>query len=173
MRQSVRYTLLVLVASTLLAACASGGPQVGHTVTLCCPGNYQAYRAYGIELQDMPGFLSDYMVAEFDAALQDKGLVRNDRLNDLVVTLSYRHVNLNPEQEEIDPFERRIEEEQMLRYIANIVVEMRETDTGREVWAGRINRIHTVLPGEYMHEQGARPEIRDAFTQMLESYPAL
>lgn len=173
MYQACRYTLLALMAVTLLAACASGGPQVGHTVTLCCPGNYQTYRAYGIELQEMPGFLSEYMVAEFDAALQDKGLVRNDRLNDLVVTLSYQHVNLNPDQEDIDPFERRIEEEQMLRYVANIVVEMRETDTGREVWAGRINRIHTVLPGEYMHEEGARPEIRDAFTQMLESYPAL
>lgn len=173
MRQTVRQTLLMLVAGSLLAACATGGPQVGHTVTLCCPGNYAEYRAYGLDVQDMPGFLSDYMVAEFDAALQDKGLVRNDRLNDLVVTLSYRHVNLNPEQEEVDPFERRIEEEQMLRYVANIVVEMRETDTGRDVWAGRINRIHTVLPGEYMHEEGARPEIRNAFTQMLESYPAL
>ena len=89
------------------------------------------------------------------------------------MTLSYRHLNLNPEQQEIDPFERRIEEEQMLRYVANVVVEMRETDTGREVWAGHINRIHTVLPGEYMHEEGARPEIRHAFTRMLETYPAL
>lgn len=173
MRQSIRQIIFMLVACALLAACASGGRQVGHTVTLCCPGDYNAYRAYGVELQDMPGFLSDYMVAEFDAAFQDKGLVRNDRLNDLVVTLSYRHVNLDPEQEEIDPFERRIEEDQMLRYVANIVVEMRETETGREVWAGRINRIHTVLPGEYMHEAGARPEIRNAFAQMLESYPAL
>jgi hypothetical protein len=173
MRQILRQTLLMMVAGLLLAACVSGGPQVGHTVTLCCPGNYDNYRAYGLVLRDMPGFLSDYMVAEFDTALQEKGLVRNDRLNDLTVTMSYRHVNLNPEQEEIDPFERRIEGEPMLRYVANIVVEMRESDTGREVWAGRISRIHTVLPGEYMHEDGARPEISHAFTEMLESYPAL
>lgn len=173
MRQTVRHAVLTLVASALLAACASNSGQIGHTVTLCCPGDYGSYRAYGVELRDMPGFLCSYMLMEFDGAFEEKGLIRNDRLNDLVVTLSYRHVNLNPAQEEIDPFERRVQEEQVLRYVANIDVEMRESETGRIVWAGRINRIHNVLPGEYMHEDGARPEFRNAFTQMLESYPAL
>lgn len=173
MRQTFRHILLMLIAGAVLAGCASNSGQIGHTVTLCCPGDYPSYHAYGVELEEMPGFLSSYMLDEFDAAFQQKGLVRNDRINDLVVTLSYHHVNLNPEQEEIDPFERRIESEQMLRYVANIVVEMREAETGRQVWAGRINRIHTVLPGEYMHENSARHEFRDAFTRMLESYPAL
>jgi len=173
MRQTIRHTIFMLAVGVLLAACGSSSRQIGHSVILCCPGDYASYSTYGVQLQEMPGFLSGYMLSEFDAALQEKGLVRNDRINDLIVTLSYRHVNLNPEQEELDPFERGVEDGVMLRYVANIVVEMRESDTGREVWAGRINRIHTVLPGEYMHEDNARPEFRQAFIQMLESYPAL
>jgi len=120
----------------------------------------------------MPAFLSNYVVAEFDRAFQEKGLSRNDRSNQLRVSLTYRHVNLNPEQEDIDPFERRIEEDVVLRYEATILVEIRESATGKVVYAGKVNHLHSVIPGEYMHEERARPEFANAFRAMLSSYPA-
>ena len=61
----------------------------------------------------------------------------------------------------------------MLRYVANIVVDIAESDSGTVVWSGQVNRIHTVMPGEYMHEERARPEFQAAFREMLSSYPAL
>ena len=163
--------ILVLLSMVVLASCAQTN-QIGYSVNLCCPGDYDRYAAYGIELHEMPGFLSDYVVAEFDAAMLEKGLIRNDRINDMSVKLSYRHVNLNPEQETIDPFERRVEEDVVLRYVAIIAVEMVDNESRAVVWAGQINRIHSVLPGEYMHENRARPEFRNAFRAMLQSYPS-
>jgi hypothetical protein len=170
---SIRFKMLGLLGMLLLASCAQNGGQIGHSVNLCCPGNYAAYQSYGVSTQEMPGFLEEYVLAEFDGAFQEKGLLRNDRLNDVRVTLSYRHVNLNPDQEQFDPFERRIEEEIVLRYVANIVVDIHESSTNRLVWSGQINRIHSVRPGEYMHEDRARPEFRAAFRELLASYPAL
>jgi len=72
--------------------------------------------------------------------------------NDLILTLSYEQVNLNPEQEDINPFIRQESIDVELRYIAVIDISMLETRTGEEVWVGQVSRIHTVSPGEYMHE---------------------
>lgn len=161
-----------IVLFTVLAGCAQTGSQIGHTVHVCCPGNYDSYQSYGVTIMDIPDFLSSYVVAEFDRAFQEKGITRNDRQNQLAVTLSYRHINLNPDQENIDPFERHIQEDVTLRYAATIMVEMRETAGGRLVWSGQISHIHNVAPGEYMHEERARPEFANAFRAMLESYPS-
>lgn len=164
--------LLLLGATLLLAACAQTGSQIGHSIHVCCPGNYAEYREYGVELREIPAFLSDYVVAEFDRAFQEKGLSKNNNRNQLRVSLTYRHVNLNPEQENIDPFERRIEEQVVLRYEATIMVEIRESSSNRVVYAGQINHLHNVTPGEFMHEERARPEFANAFRSMLSSYPA-
>jgi hypothetical protein len=167
------FRMFAVAAILLLVGCAQTGSQIGHSVNLCCPGNYAEYSDYGVELTEMPGFLADYVVVEFDRAFQEKGLRRNDNRNQLRVALSYRHVNLNPEQENIDPFERRIEEDIVLRYEATIIVEMRESASGLLVWSGQINHLHSVTPGEFMHEERARPEFANAFRAMLASYPML
>lgn len=164
--------IAVLAALLFLSACAQNGGQIGYSVNLCCPGNYDEYKEYRLETQDLPSFLGDYVIAEFDTVFQEKGLARNDSRNQLRVTLSYRHINLNAEQETIDPFERRLDEDVTLRYVATIVVDIRESSSGEMVWSGQINRIHTVVPGEYMHEDRARPEFSGAFREMLASYPA-
>lgn len=169
-KKSVKVVFLsILLGST---ACAQTSLQIGHSVNLCCPGSYGEYKEYRLETQDIPSFLSDYVVSEFDSVFQEKGLIRNDSRNQVRITLSYQHVNLNPEQEAIDPFERQLEEDVTLRYIATIVVDIRESSTGEMVWSGQINRIHTVIPGEYMHEDVARPEFAGAFREMLATYPA-
>ncbi len=169
-----RQTKAVLLAAAIfLGGCAGDFMQIGYSTTYCCPGDYQNYHAWGLEYQDMPVFLGDYVGEEFEQAFAEKGLIRNDRLNDIMVTLRYRHVNLDPEQERLDPFERRIEEDVRLRYAATIEIDIHETDSGERVWAGQINRIHSVLPGEYMHEDRARPAFRAAFREALATYPEL
>lgn len=166
-------TLMIFLSLALLSACAQNPSKIGHSVTLCCPGNYSDYQAYGLETVNMPRFFRDYVIEEFDKAFQEKGLVRNDRINDLQVTLRYRHVNLRPEQEEVDPFVRQENINVELSYIATVIIEMRETATGNLVWEGQIHRIHRVSPGEYMHEDAARGAFLMAFREVLGSYPAL
>lgn len=172
-RVSAYIRAVLLLPLFLLAACSNDFMQIGHSVSECCPGDYENYLAYGVQHEEMPGFLAEYVTEEFDSVFQEKGLVRNDRLNDIVVTLRYKHVNLNPEQEDIDPFERRIESDVRLRYAATIEIEMRETDSDAVVWAGQVNRLHSVLPGSYMHEDRARPAFRAVFREVLGSYPSL
>lgn len=165
--------LTAAMLGLLLAGCAQDFMQIGAATTHCCPGDYESYHSYGVVDDSLPGFLREYVVEEFDAVFQEKGLVRNDRLNDIVVTLQYNHINLNPEQEDVDPFDEQIQPEERLRYIAQVQILMHETDGGEEVWGGQINRIHSVLPGSYMHEERARPAFREAFREALNSYPEL
>lgn len=161
-----------LFGAMLLAGCVQTGSQIGASPTLCCPGDYTTYATYGLVTDNMPLFLQDYVVAEFDAAFQEKGLARNDRSPDLQVRLRYNHVNLSPAQQDIDPFVRVEALTVELHYVAEIQIEMREARNNELVWAGTISRIHQVTPGEYMHEDRARPQFQQAFRTVLESYPA-
>lgn len=122
---------------------------------------------------DMPVFLQEYVTAEFDAAFAEKWLTRNDRMNDLQILLRYNHINLSSEQESIDPFKRVEAMNVELNYVAAIDIEIRETATNDIVWAGSTSRIHQVVPGDYMHEDRARPAFRQAFRALLSSYPPL
>lgn len=168
-----RLLLLAAVFLGMLSACSQNGGQIGTGIDVCCPGDYDDYDDYGVVVIDMPLFLRDYVVAEFDAAFQEKGLSRNDQINDLRVELRYHHINLDPDQQEINPFVRIESLNVELSYVAEIRVSMFETASNNLVWAGSISRIHQVTPGEYMHEDRARPEFRQAFSRILANYPDL
>jgi len=164
--------ITVVVLALMVTACSSNlGMRIGNTVTLCCPGDYASYNSYGIEAVTLPIFLRDYVVAEFDNAFQELNMTRNDQRSDLIVTLAYRHVNLNPEQQAIDPFIRMESINVDLNYIAAIDITMRERSGGRVVWGGSISRIHSVQPGEYMHEGPASEAFLETFQNLLTSYP--
>ncbi|MEQ8955957.1 MAG: DUF4136 domain-containing protein [Gammaproteobacteria bacterium] len=164
--------LLVTISLFVLAACSQTGRQIGSNLSLCCPGDYGSYREYRLEVIDMPLFLRNYVVQEFEAAFLEKGLRRDDTFSDLRVVLRYNHINLNPEEQDINPFVRVEALNVELDYIAEIIVEMYETRSNDQVWEGSISRIHHVTPGEYMHEERARPEFLNAFRELLVNYPS-
>jgi len=168
----VRSLLLsgLLIAFT---ACNTNTSQISTNLTLCCPGDYHSYARYGLTTSNIPVFLEDYLVAEFDAAFREKGVARNDEDNDVRVTLTYNHVNLRSDQEDVDPFMRIENMTTELNYVAVIDILISETGTGIDVWRGTISRIHQVVPGEYMHEESARLQFRQAFRDVLASYPPL
>jgi len=163
---------LLIACVLVVSGCTSTGMQIGTSMTLCCPGDYENYNDYGLTTEDMPIFLRDYVMEEFDLAFQAKGIERDDRFNDLRVVLRYNHVNLDPESEDIDPFIRVESISVELNYIAQIEVEMYETSSNELVWAGSISRFHQVTPGEYMHEERAAPAFLSAFATLLVNYPA-
>lgn len=163
---------LLIACVLVVSGCTGTGMQIGTSLTLCCPGDYGSYNDYGLTTENMPIFLRDYVVNEFDLAFQAKGLDRDDRFNDLRVVLRYNHINLDPDSEDIDPFVRIESLDVELNYIAQIEVEMYETSTNDLVWAGAISRIHQVTPGEYMHEERAAPSFLAAFATLLAGYPS-
>ena len=167
----VKNFLMVFAFASLLSSCAGITSQIGSSPLLCCPGNYQNYTEYGLRTEGLPLFLRGYVVAEFERAFDEKGLSRNDQAHDIEVVLAYNHINLYPDQQDIDPFVRMESLNIELSYIAQINIEIAETATRKKVWAGAISRIHQVTPGEYMHEERARPEFYNAFAQVLENYP--
>ena len=164
---------LLLVSLFFLLGCSTNTGQIGSNLSLCCPGNYGDYAAYGLTTNNIPAFLRDYLVSEFDAAFQEKGIVRNDQTNDIRVSLTYNHVNLRSDQEEIDPFVTTESIVTEISYLAVIEIAMVESVSGNPVWGGSISRMHQVTPGEYMHEEGAREQFRLAFREVLASYPPL
>lgn len=168
-----RLKFVVLLFAVLLASCAGSSGQIGTNLTLCCPGNYGAYNDYSVEVVNVPIFLRDYLVTEFDTAFQEKGLSRDDQDADLRVVLRFNQVNLEADQEQIDPFERVETMNTTISYIAAIEIEISEAASGDSVYAGSINRIHQVAPGEYMHEDRARTAFLQAFRAVLASYPPL
>lgn len=170
---AIQKTVFAIIYLAMLSSCSLGdGMQIGTHLKLCCPGNYAEYAEYSLETRDMPLFLREYVASEFDTAIQEKGLSRNDQINDLKIVLRYNHVNLFPAQQDIDPFVRRGSSNVELNYIATLEVEMYETSTAELVWAGSVSRIHSVVPGEYMHEDRAGPEFQAAFRKLLVGYPA-
>lgn len=164
---------LLIVSLLVLIGCTANTGQIGSNLSLCCPGNYSEYAAYGVSTNNIPAFLRDYLVTEFDAAFQEKGIVRNDQTNDIQVSLTYNHVNLRTDQEEIDPFVTTESIVTEISYLAVIEITMVESGSGDPVWGGSISRVHQVTPGEYMHEAGAREQFRLAFREVLASYPPL
>lgn len=172
MNHSRTVRLVIAFAILLLPiACTQTGSQIGTSLTLCCPGNYENYTEYRLETDNVPLFLRDYVIDELQLALQEVGLERNDTLHDLRVVMRYQHINLNADQEDIDPFIRLESLNVNLNYIARLEIEMFETATNNLIWSGNISRIHQVTPGEYMHEDRARPEFLIAFRRLLEDYP--
>jgi len=171
MRKLIRSGFVLLLVS--VAGCSLTGQQIGTSLDVCCPGDYDDYDDYSVRAIDMPIFLRDYVIAEFDTAFGEKGLSRNDQINDLRVELDYNHINLRPDQEDINPFVRVEALTTELSYVAEIEVRMYETATSNLVWAGSISRIHQVTPGEYMHEGRARMEFQQAFRTLLANYPDL
>ena len=169
-----RVIIFLLACCVLtVSGCAQTGSQIGTNLRLCCPGDYASYREYGLEIVDMPLFLADYIATEFTAVLGEKGLIRNDQVNDVKVILRYKQVDLVPGQKGIDPYEKNESLNVELSYIARVEIEITETQSSDLVWAGSVSRVHRVRPGEYMHEDRARPYFHSAFQSLLASYPAL
>ena len=167
----VKNLIVIFVLACLLSSCAGITSQIGSSPLLCCPGDYQNYSEYGLGTEGLPLFLRDYVVAEFERAFDEKGLSKNDQAHDIEVVLAYNHINLYPDQQDIDPFVRMKSLNVELSYIAQINIEIAETATRKKLWAGAISRIHQVTPGEYMHEERASPEFYKAFARVLENYP--
>ena len=166
-----RYAVkrVVLLAFLLaLNACATNTSGIGANVTHCCADSEDI--TFTVVPENIPAFLGPLMVSNLSVAFAGKGLQPVMEDADLAITLSYEQIDLN-QQNVKDDFGEHIAPGGEVRFIAKMVVEVRKTGTEKIMWAGSIQRTHTISPGEYMHTGNASIALLDAFNELLIEYP--
>lgn len=161
-------TALTLVACLILASCASQPGKIGVSTDACCAND--SYQTFTVTPHQIPAFLGPLMVSNFSVALAAKGLQPVETDGDLKINLRYEQDDLDRTPPP-DGFDGRTEPGDGADFIARIVVEMFDANSGELVWSGSIQRLHHVSPGEYMHTGRASIALFDAFMEMLEHYP--
>lgn len=174
--------LAILVTSAFFSACGSL-PTIATNVTYCCHTGAEGIVTYRVEFENMPDFLKPMLRDEASIVLGAKGLQYTEGDAHAVLMMSF----VNKTQERVDEQredwdgeewgEERIEAwEQVapaggVRFIAQVILEMRNTVTGELIWSGSMQRNHNVYEGSYMHDAPARTAMRNAFLEMFADYP--
>ena len=169
-----------------LMGCASNRSTVEWDVEQCCEADVSAYRSYSIEYEQVPGFLEKYLAAGVDAALGEKGLVRDDTRSDVTLELTFSQtffggdadaseggMALDPEDETSTRpyFGGEVQPGGATSFLASIHVEMRDTHTGQLVWAGHLSRIHHLPLGGNLSQAHKLAGIQEGFRALFRDYP--
>jgi len=148
------------------------------------------YSSFSVTTENIPAFLGPIITSNFDVAMAARGLQPTDETNnpDLNVHLRFQQIDLDRGGDEIDSYDEvdsdqnsmenqnsmggqnsmnRISMDESLRFIARIVIEIRETGKSDIIWSGQVQRIHDVSPGEWMHTGNASIAFLDAFNKLL------
>lgn len=161
--------ITALFLTSLLSACAVDQSRIDTTVTHCCGDTEQ--KTFTVEAVEMPAFLGPLMVSNFSVAFANLGMQPVDADGELAVVLGFEQTNLQRPQTH-DDFDEQIASGDAMRFIARVVIEVRDIETGDLVWSGNIERLHNVGPGDYMHTGPASISIYEAFTEVLKEYDA-
>ena len=102
--------------------------------------------------------------------LNAKGLPYTERDAYANLKMTFIKKTLERDQQRIDPWEKTAHAG-VVRFIAQVVLEMTHSVTGEQVWSGSMQRVHTVYEGSYMHDAPASAAMRDAFLVMFEDSP--
>ncbi|MCB1647225.1 MAG: hypothetical protein KDI36_17315 [Pseudomonadales bacterium] len=164
----MKNILTILMLSLLAASCTTSPSGIGTHVNTCCPS--ASYESFTVTTTDIPAFLGPLMQSNFSVAFANHGLQPVTEEGDLAVELKYVQENLSVPVEG-DTFDEHIASGDSLRFVARIVINIREKDSDDIIWSGHIQRIHDVGPGEYMHTGVASIALLDAFTEVLKGFP--
>jgi hypothetical protein len=136
-------------------------------VLSCCID--EEYKTFSVHANEIPAFLGPLIVSNFSVAFSNHGMQPVEQAGDLVAELRYEQIDLTEDRER-DDFDERIATGDAERFIARIAIEIKDTDDGKVVWSGHVQRLHDVGPGEWMHTGVASIAIFEAFTEVLEGY---
>ena len=166
----IRFTALV-IAGSILAGCGSM-PQVSTNVTYCCHAETPRISTYRVEFEDTPEFLKPMLRDEVAVVLDAKGLNYTEGDADAVLLMRFEDVTMSREEEEQLESWERIAPGGGVRFMARVVLEMRNSVTQEMIWSASMQRLHNVYEGSYMHDEPARDAMREAFTQIFADFPS-
>ncbi|MBQ76662.1 MAG: hypothetical protein CMQ20_16775 [Gammaproteobacteria bacterium] len=162
----MKILFLCLVLS-FLTACAGNHSGISSNVDVCCSNS--EYRTFLVNAKDIPAFLSPLMMNSFSVAFANYGFQPVSEKADLDVELKYVQQKLGTTLDR-DGFDERIAPGGEVRFVAKIIVDMRDAETHETVWSGSIQRTHDVSSGEYMHTGRASIALLDSFNELLKGY---
>ncbi|MGH1470595.1 MAG: hypothetical protein ACRBCS_05340 [Cellvibrionaceae bacterium] len=178
-RSEAKKTIVFMLFFLSLIGCATHSPNIGYSASQCCTkeltvADFTQLSTYAVTTQDIPSFLNDMVLEEFNKAFEEKGFKSIASDADLAVTLTYQHTNLDNRQSHIDPLTPHETMNIELHYIASILVTITKSTQSEDhtiLWTGKINRTHRVSPGEYMHDNNTRGAFLIAFRNLLKEFP--
>ena len=160
---------LYLLLPLLISGCVSQ-PTIATDVTYCCRAGTDGIHTFRVEFEDTPEFLKPMLRDEAAIVLNDKGLKYTEGDAHAVLKMSFINKTLERDQERVESWERTAPGGGV-RFIAQVMLEMSNTVTGEVIWAGSMQRVHTVYEGSYMHDGPARAAMHAAFSEMFADYP--
>lgn len=161
--------LLAAGSGLFLAACAAL-PTIGTDVDYCCQQGTEGIHTFRVEFEDTPEFLKPMLRDEISIVLNGKGLEYTEGDAHAIVRMTFVNKTLEQEPEHQESWERTAPGGGV-RFIAQVLVEMRNSVTGERLWSGSMQRVHNVYEGSFMHDAPARAAIRNAFAEIFADYP--
>jgi len=158
-----------LAAILLLAGCGTL-PTIATDVDYCCQQGTEGIHTFRVEFADTPEFLKPMLRDEASIVLDARGLEYTEGAADAVLRMTFVNKTLEQEPEHQEAWER-IAPGGGVRFIAQVLVELRNSVSGERLWAGSMQRVHNVYEGSYMHDAPARAAIRNAFAEIFADYP--
>lgn len=163
----MRFYLNTILGILLLAGCATA--PIDSKVVVA--NSAATYESFSVSTANIPAFLGPIITSNFAVAMAGKGLQPTSESNnpDLNVILRYQQIDLGIGSEDRESNDR-VTIEDSLRFVARIVIEIREPGNPDIVWSGHVQRIHDVAPGEWMHTGNASVAFLDAFNTVLTDF---
>lgn len=158
----------ILFGIYLLGGCA-GLPAIATDETYCCHPSVESIRTYRVEFEDTPEFLKPMLRDEASIVLAARGLDYTEGDAESILLMTF--VNKTLERGEDQESWERIAPGGGVRFIAQVVIELKDSVSGELLWSGSMQRIHNVYEGSYMHDAPARTAMRNAFLEMFANFP--
>ena len=158
----------IVFGISLLGGCA-GLPAVATDETYCCHPSVESIRTYRVEFEDTPEFLKPMLRDEASIVLAGRGLDYTEGDAEAILLMTF--VNKTLERGEDQEAWERIAPGGGVRFIAQVVIEMKDSVSGELLWSGSMQRIHNVYEGSYMHDAPARTAMRNAFLELFAGFP--
>ena len=158
------YPWSILLSFLVFTGCATAPIDSEVTST----NKVATYDSFSLTTENIPAFLGPIITSNFSVAMAGKGLQPTTPKDkpDLNIVLKYQQVDLGGGANEIDGHDR-VTMDDSLRFVARIVIEIREAGKSDVIWSGHVQRIHDVTPGEWMHTGNASVAFLDAFNKVL------
>ena len=164
-----RFTGVLVAGAFLVAGCGSL-PPIATDENYCCHPSVEDIGTYRVEFEDTPEFLKPMLRDEASIVLASHGYDYTEGDADAILLMTFINKTLEQSPEEQEAWER-IAPGGGVRFIAQVVMTLKHSVTGEQIWAGDMQRIHNVYEGSYMHDVPAREAMRAAFTELFANLP--
>ncbi len=167
--RKARAIAWLLSGAFLIGGCTSL-PTIATDETYCCHPLAESITTYRVEFEDTPEFLKPMLRDEASLVLAEHGFEYTEGDAESILLMTFVNKTMEESPEEQEAWER-IAPGGGVRFIAQVVLELRESVSRELIWSGSMQRIHNVYEGSYMHDAPARLAMRAAFSELFASLP--